>query len=649
MKKVSVVVCALFVLCSLLAQAQQTISTATDAVVPPLVNFGSVLADLDNKPMTGVTGVTFLLYKDQQGGSPLWMETQNVQPDESGHYSVMLGSTTSTGLPASLFATGSAHWLAVRVEGQPEQPRVLLVSAPYALKAADAETVGGLPASAFVLASPALKSGTGSIATTARVAGTQANAAAAVTPSNVTGTGTTNYIPKWTSSTAIGNSAMFQTGSGSTTKIGINTTTPADMLDVRGQGRFLVSTTLNALVGNQNGTGTAGNGVVGLTSSANGYGVYGFNNSTTTASSALPIGVYGTAASTTKGVGVYGSGAVGVEGFSTFCCNYAAIFTGYSAPTNSGNGGGPGVLIFGGAGDINAIGTTGGTGLVVIGGAATNNFSSSIGGNGIDSTGGLGTQYDGDGVGGVFTGGDQAIIGGDGVDAYGGSGSGVIAFAGNGSTPNGFYGPDGIDAYSNPSSDGISYAGYFTGDVVVTGAISAGTKDFKIDHPQDPANKYLVHASIESSEMVNIYSGNTTTDANGNATVSLPKWFESLNADFRYQLTPIGQFAQAIVAREIIQNQFMIQTDKPNVKVSWQVTGVRQDAYAKSHPLVVEQPKEAGLHGYYLHPELFGAPAEKGMAWGRQPLTMKRMQAHRAKARSRVKALPPAQTVAQAK
>jgi hypothetical protein len=430
---------------------------------------------------------------------------------------------------------------------------------------------------------------------------------------------------------------MFQTGSGSTTKIGINTTTPGEMLDVRGTGRFLVSTTLNAFVGNQNGTGTAGNGVVGLTSSTNGYGVYGFANSTTSASSALPIGVYGSAASTTKGVGVYGSGNVGVEGFSLFCCNYAAIFTGYSAPTNSGNVGGPGVIIYGGAGDVNALGTNGGTGLVVYGGAANNNFSSSIGGNGIDSTGGVGTQYDGDGVGGVFGGGNQAIIGGDGVDAYGGSGSGVIAFAGDGSTPNGFYGPDGIDAYANSSADGISYAGYFTGDVVVTGALSSGVKDFKIDHPQDPANKYLVHASIESSEMVNIYSGNVTTDANGNATVQLPKWFESLNADFRYQLTPVGQFAQAIVAREISQSQFTIQTDKPNVKVSWQVTGVRQDAYAKAHPLVVEQSKEAGLRGYYLHPELFGAPAEKGVAYGRQPLAMKRMQAHRARSRMAVK------------
>ena len=185
---------------------------------------------------------------------------------------------------------------------------------------------------------------------------------------------------------------------------------------------------------------------------------------------------------------------------------------------------------------------------------------------------------------------------------------------------------------------------------MVTGTLSSGVKDFKIDHPQDPANKYLVHASIESSEMVNIYSGNVKTDANGKASVQLPKWFESLNSDFRYQLTPVGQFAQAIVASEITQNQFTIQTDKPNVKVSWQVTGVRQDAYAKAHPLVVEPSKEAGLRGYYLHPELFGAPAEKNISWGRQPMAMKRMQAHRAKSRIPVKAPKPLpQTVAEAR
>src|SRR5271169_6314268 len=147
--------------------------------------------------------------------------------------------------------------------------------------------------------------------------------------------------------------------------------------------------------------------------------------------------------------------------------------------------------------------------------------------------------------------------------------------------------------------------------------------------------------------MKNIYDGNVTTDGEGRATVQLPEWFEVLNTDFRYQLTVIGQFAQAIVARKIENNRFEIRTSAPNVEVSWQVTGVRQDAFAKAHPLVVEQAKEAGLRGFYIHPELYGAPAEKQIEWARHPTTMKRIQEHRAKMRSQAKA--EARTVAQTK
>jgi len=108
--------------------------------------------------------------------------------------------------------------------------------------------------------------------------------------------------------------------------------------------------------------------------------------------------------------------------------------------------------------------------------------------------------------------------------------------------------------------------------------------------------------------------------------VQLPEWFEALNTDFRYQLTVIGQFAQAVVAHEIENNRFEIRTNAPNVKVSWQVTGVRQDAYAKAHPLVVEQQKDARLRGFYIHPDLFGAPPEKQIEWARHPQTMKQIK-----------------------
>jgi trimeric autotransporter adhesin len=91
-------------------------------------------------------------------------------------------------------------------------------------------------------------------------------------------------------------------------------------------------------------------------------------------------------------------------------------------------------------------------------------------------------------------------------------------------------------------------------------------------------------------------------------------------------LTVIGQFAQAIVAHEIENNRFEIRTNASNVKVSWQVAGVRQDAYAKAHPLVVEQEKDARLRGFYIHPDLFGAPPERQIEWARHPQMMKRIQ-----------------------
>jgi hypothetical protein len=141
--------------------------------------------------------------------------------------------------------------------------------------------------------------------------------------------------------------------------------------------------------------------------------------------------------------------------------------------------------------------------------------------------------------------------------------------------------------------------GFFVGDVIanndltVRGTLTASTKLFRIDHPTDPKNKVLVHCSVESSELLNIYSGTVKTDADGRAVVQLPDYFEALNTDVRYQLTAIKEFSQAIVTEEVRKGRFVIATDKPNVKVSWQLTAVRCDSYALAHPLIVEQEKSS--------------------------------------------------------
>jgi len=157
------------------------------------------------------------------------------------------------------------------------------------------------------------------------------------------------------------------------------------------------------------------------------------------------------------------------------------------------------------------------------------------------------------------------------------------------------------------------FAGRFFGNVDVAGTLTKTSGSFKIDHPLDPENKWLYHSFVESPDMMNIYNGNVTTDANGEATVELPAWFGALNRDYRYQLTTIGGPAQAWIASEIANNRFVIKTDQPNVKVSWQVTGIRQDAWANANRIQVEVPKTGREKGKYAHPEVHGKPASMGI------------------------------------
>jgi hypothetical protein len=159
----------------------------------------------------------------------------------------------------------------------------------------------------------------------------------------------------------------------------------------------------------------------------------------------------------------------------------------------------------------------------------------------------------------------------------------------------------------------------FNGDVAVNGNLSKTTGSFKIDHPLDPANKYLYHSFVESPDMMNIYNGNAVLDKRGRAWIELPEWFESLDREFRYQLTAIGAPGLNLyIAQKIEGNRFRIAGGKPGMKVSWQVTGVRQDPYAEAHRIKVEEDKPSYERGFYLHPEEYGQPKEKGIHYTRQ-------------------------------
>jgi trimeric autotransporter adhesin len=716
-------------------------------MVPRLMRFSGVVPGAGEGAQPGVMGIEFAFYAEATGGSPLWMETQNVRPDTSGHYSVLLGSTTVEGLPANVFTSEQAHWVGVRISGQEEQPRVLLLSVPYALKAGDAETIGGLPPSAFMLA-PVPGS------TTVINQSTSSTTAPPPASSNVTTTGgTVNAIPLFSTATNIQNSILTQTAatainvagklnlpangtatatggkgsrpetfvasafnSGSSTAVaqtfqlqaeaaGNNTATPFGTLNLLyGSGTtapvetgfkinnkgvitfatgqtFPLLTSMNTFTGTERFNGNVGVGGAPSASNFQPLTVSGTTNFGTwlalanTSAGGHTWNIISAGSGNAEGAGnlgitdLTGKSTIWLEG-NTNTTNLTATGTAAAATVNADplgqNAGGltPGIVFGFGSGEGIASNRT--IGLTKYGldfytdftsrmsvlqngrvGIGTSNPGAQVAvvasANGIstlylqaaDAVGGSG-QNGSDGLDAYASSGDpnSGTGGGNGVTAYGGGGGGGGGTGGIFQGGSALYGGNGIYATGGArnSNDGIDgTAGYFDGDVFATGSIDSENAITKIDHPLDPANKYLSHSSVESSEMKNMYDGTVTTDASGDAVVELPDWFEAINRDFRYQLTVIGQFAQAIVDKKISGNSFAIKTDKPNVEVSWQVTGIRQDAWANAHRTPVEQQKDARERGHYLHPELYGAPEEMSVEWARHPEQMKRMQEMRKK------------------
>lgn len=406
------------------------------------------------------------------------------------------------------------------------------------------------------------------------------NLTIASTSGGVGGSGTTNYIPLFTGSTTLGNSVIYQSGS----KLGIGTTILNDY-----------SLTINS-------SPTAGLGLK-ITRMDGGLGMAFLEESQPVGEKGWSFDIY---QKKFRIQATQDNGFTIIKNLMTFDRNgnvgigtnspqyplhistnrkYAGYFTADSLSfwTEAIHG------EFTGTGAYDAIGVYGKS-----------------------------TPADFYGYGGYFEGGYRGVYGRviptgnqdyTGVRGYvdGGNGTNYAVFGyASGSGTN--YG-----VYGSASGGTTNWAGYFYGNVNVTGTLSKGGGSFKIDHPLDPQNKYLYHSFVESPDMMNIYNGNVITDASGYATVTLPDWFEALNKDFRYQLTVIGDFAQAIIAQEIQNNQFIIRTDKPSVKVSWQVTGIRKDPFAEKNRIPVEEYKQGDDRGKYLYPEAYGQPETMGI------------------------------------
>ncbi len=562
-------------------------------------------------PANGQYDLQFTLYDALTGGNQVGSPSVNTftnQTVSNGLFNVTLNFGTAA-------FQGDARWLeiAVRPTGGSSyntlSPRQPMTPAPYAMSLMPGAVISGTSSSPLL------------------------------TASNGTGTGvngyTNNNYPSLNAA-VVGTNAGNGNGVYATTNGGwaVNgVTTGNGGIGVRGVADSSIgigvvgsSASGQGVYGNSSsGEGVHGNSTSGVAihgTSASGEGVYGDSTGND--------GVHGRASLTVKS-GVFGEnigGGYGVYGSTT--SNFPSLRAGVRG---NNNGSDPGV--FGTSSGWGVYGLS--TDSIGVHGQSSSNYGvdgESTSGTGVightngSGYGVLGISTDGDGMRGVSTNGTGVV----GVSTANGAISGVfgvndsaagygvhglsaagIGIWGNSSTGEGVRGQsDSGNGVVGIASSSTGYAGLFQGDVQVTGDIHVmgtvygTTKNFKIDDPLDPANKYLNHSVIESSDMKDLYDGVAVLDTTGEVWVQMPSWFDALNKDFRYQLTAIGAPGPNLyIAQELTGNRFKIAGGSAEMKVSWMITGIRHDLYAEHNPMQVEQEKPATERGTYMHPEYY--------------------------------------------
>ncbi|MFQ5453659.1 MAG: hypothetical protein ACE5D6_05680 [Candidatus Zixiibacteriota bacterium] len=600
------------------------ITTLITAEIPQLINYQGNLTESDGTPSDGVFFIKFVIYDAATSGTEIWNSNIQEVTVTNGLFEVMLGASPMPALPDNLFSADTVRYLGIKVGSDLEiSPRIKFTSTAYAYQSLRADSAGyAETANIATVASSVVADaiGTAEIADGSITAvdidntSVQQRVAGTANPGNyITGINEDGSVVTAPDIAGVGDITAVNAGSGlagggisddvtlsvptggiTSTHIYDNTITDSDISNSATIATTKISGTAVNLSSNQQITGLKSFGSNGPISSYQVRVEQSYNTSSNrtgirtyvaNSNTGELFGIYSQAEHTTDGLGGLPTGVVGV-------------------------GKSDGSIRYGVSGEARA-----------------KTFNSTIGasyglyGLGVDGTAAYGifarATTDGDkryGVVGYASPSDNNIGTGDTYGLNGTAIGGLNAY--------------GIYAIATTATN--NYAGYFSGDITVTGIINKSGASFQIDHPLDPSNKYLYHSSVESPDMMNVYNGNIVTDLNGNAVVILPDYFEVLNKDFRYQLTVIGEFAQAIIADKISGNQFTIKTDIPNVEVSWQVTGIRKDKWAEDNRIQVEVDKSNDERGLYLHPKAYGLSEEMSVDY-RHIRAIKRDMADRKK------------------